>query len=119
MGKGMTKGVREQTEIFLSMINHGLEGLAELHGNPKHIGAGMRREKNGALFVYITDPSDGVERPGEIWMPHSMEKRAALLFNTIPASAKNCGKDETANPHYNRKSGHFQAAVALAAAGGN
>lgn len=123
MGQEMTTAVREKTETLLAMIHHGLEGIAKLHGEPRHIGAGMRREpgtKGDALFIYCTNPQDGKERPGEIWMPMIMDKRVALLFHTIPAQAEANTEvqAEAASPHFHRKSKHVHAAAALAEAGG-
>lgn len=120
MEQQMNQEVREQTEAYLAMVHHALEGLARLHGNPRHIGAGMRRTEDGTLFLYFTNPSDGAERPSEIWMPKTMKVRAALLFHSIDIPGES---DKDASPHYCRRSRmeagkwHFTAAVALLKAG--
>jgi hypothetical protein len=72
----------------MSQVFAGLEGLAKLHGDSLHIGAGMRRDgQDRTLIVYNTNPRDGVERPGEIWLPQRVPFKAVLLSHRIPMRA--------------------------------
>jgi len=114
MGERMDRATRKKTEDLALQLHAALEGLAKLHGDPRHIGAGFRREGNRqTVFVYLTNPRDGQERPGEIWLPQEVPFSVALLTHTIPMAA--VSEDEAA-PRFSRAP-TLIAAAALAAVG--
>lgn len=51
--------MRAATEMAVRQLRFALEKLAELHGDPQHIGCGMRRtDDHHTLFVYFTNPGN-------------------------------------------------------------
>lgn len=102
MEKSMNRETRRQTEFFMSQVFAGLEGLAKLHGDSLHIGAGMRREgRERTLIVYNTNPRSSMEIPKEIWLPQRVPCRVAILTHRIPMHAT--ATDEEEPLRYSRK----------------
>jgi hypothetical protein len=101
MEQSMDRETRRKTEYLMSQVFVGLEGLAKLHGDSLHIGAGMRRDGRDRTFIiYNTNPQDNVERPGEIWLPQQVPFKAVLLSHKIPMQAT--ATEDEAAPRFSR-----------------
>jgi len=101
MEQAMDREIRKQTEALTAQLHDALEGLARLHGEPRHIGAGIRREgKRKTVFIYIANPADGIERPGEIWLPQQVPYSVALLTHNVPMRA--VADEDDSGPRFSR-----------------
>lgn len=109
----MTRTLRKKTEELTKKLYEALEGLSEIHGDPRHIGAGYRSDGNRkTVFVYVTNPRVATTEEGEIRLPQQVPYSVAILTHQIPMPEVT----EEEPLRFSRKNRHAEVAAALALA---